>query len=88
MATVKRVPARSEVDPKDCWDLSSLYPNDATWEEDLKKYKELIPGFETFAASSQTPTRLAECLRFDTQVDLLSERWAPTSFKDDRRSSQ
>ncbi|MCC6509546.1 MAG: oligoendopeptidase F [Pirellulaceae bacterium] len=75
MATVKRVPPRSEVDPQDCWNLSSLYISDASWEQDLIKFKELIGGFEQFrgqlAGSAQ---RLAECLQFDIQVDLLSER--------------
>ena len=75
MATVQRVPARSEVDPRDCWDLSSLYPSDAEWEQDLVKFKELIGGFEKFRGQlAQGPQRLAECLQFDMQVDLLSER--------------
>ncbi len=75
MATVKRVPSRSEVDPGDCWDLSSLYRSDAQWEQDLVKFKELIGGFEQFRGQlAQGPQRLAECLNFDLQVDLLSER--------------
>lgn len=75
MATVKRVPARSEVDLRDCWDLSSLYPSDAQWEQDLVKFKELIGGYENFRGQlGDGPQRLADCLQFDLQVDLLSER--------------
>ncbi len=75
MATVKRVPARSEVDPRDCWDLSSLYRSDADWENDLVKYKELIGGYEEFRGQlGLSAQRLAECLQFDLKVDLLSER--------------
>ena len=75
MATVKRVPHRSEVARSDCWDLSSLYPSDAAWEADLAKFKELIPGYEQFRGQlGQSAARLAECLQFDTTADLLSER--------------
>ncbi len=75
MATVKRVPHRHEVSPSDCWDLSSLYTSDDAWEQDLNKYRELIPGYEQFRGQlSQSPARLAECLQFDMSVDLLSER--------------
>lgn len=75
MATVKRVPPRSEVDPRDCWDLSSLYRSDAEWEQDLAKFKDLIGGYDKFRGQlSLGPQRLTECLQFDLQVDLLSER--------------
>ena len=33
-ATLK---ARSDVDPRFCWDLSSLYADDAAWESDFKE---------------------------------------------------
>ncbi len=75
MATVKRVPSRSEVDPRDCWDLSSLYRSDAEWEQDLAKFKELIGGYENYRGKlALGPQSLADCLQFDLQVDLLSER--------------
>ncbi len=74
MATVKRVPSRSEVDPKDCWDLSSLYASDAEWESDLARFKEMVQGYEQFRGQlGQSAQRLAECLRFDRTVDQLAE---------------
>ena len=75
MATVKRVPHRSEVSPEDCWNLSSLYTSDAGWEEDLATFKDLIPGYERFRGHlGESAATLAECLQFDISVDLLSER--------------
>ena len=32
---------RSEIENKYKWNLSSLYENDAAWEEDLKKIEEV-----------------------------------------------
>lgn len=75
MATVKRVPHRNEVPASDCWNLSSLYTSDENWERDLTKFKEIIPGYEQFRGRlGESAERLAECLQFDIQVDLLSER--------------
>lgn len=81
MATVKRVPHRSEVSPSDCWNLSSIYASDAAWEQDLAQFKEIIPGYEQFRGQlAQSATRLAECLQFDVAVDMLSERLGTYAF--------
>lgn len=75
LATVQRVPHRHEVSPSDCWDLSTLYVADEQWEQDLVKFKEMISGYEQFRGQlGQSATRLAECLQFDMNADLLSER--------------
>ncbi|MGN6136992.1 MAG: oligoendopeptidase F [Aureliella sp.] len=81
MATVKRVPHRSEVPASDCWDLSSLYPGDAEWEQDLAKFKEMIGGYEQYRGQlGQSAQKLADCLNFDIEVDLLSERLGTYAF--------
>lgn len=81
MATVKRVPHRSEVPASDCWNLSSLYPGDAEWEQDLAKFKEMIGGYEQYRGQlGQSAQRLADCLNFDIEVDLLSERLGTYAF--------
>ncbi|MFO1066538.1 MAG: oligoendopeptidase F, partial [Pirellulales bacterium] len=75
MAAVQKVPHRSEVDPRDCWDLSSLYTDDALWEQDLEKYRQSIGGYEQFKGRlAESAEKLAECLNFDLSIDLLSER--------------
>ena len=38
-APVKKVPERSEVHPKDTWDLSPLYAKEADWEKGLAQLK-------------------------------------------------
>jgi len=37
------IPNRAEVNPRDCWDLSSLYPNTEEWEEDLAYLESQVP---------------------------------------------
>ena len=75
MATVNRVPHRSEVAPSDCWDLSSLYGSDQAWEQDFVTYKDKIQGYEQFRSKlGESADHLADCLEFDMAVDLLSER--------------
>ncbi len=67
-------PARSEVKPENCWDLTKVYANDAAWEADLKKLSEMkgkIAAFKgTLAASAE---KLLACLEFDRELDLLIE---------------
>ena len=38
-APVKKVPERSEVNPKDTWDLSPLYAKEADWERGLEELR-------------------------------------------------
>lgn len=75
MSTVSRVPKREEVAAEDCWDLSSLYKSDADWEKDFKKFEQRIGKYEEFKGQlASSAERLAECLKFDVSIDLLSER--------------
>ncbi|GIW71713.1 MAG: peptidase [Planctomycetota bacterium] len=37
----QQLPARSELDPRDCWDLSSLYTDEADWEADFRRVQAL-----------------------------------------------
>lgn len=37
----KRIPKRSEVDPKYTWALEDIYPSDQAWNEDFKKFQAL-----------------------------------------------
>ena len=45
----KRIPERSEIDPKDKWKIDDIFPDDKAFEEALLKageYPEAISGFE------------------------------------------
>lgn len=71
----KRIPARSEVQAADTWDLTSLFPSDAAWEVAFTAWQKQIEGYALFqgklAESSET---LAACIRFDLDVNRASER--------------
>ena len=72
---------RKDVDPKDCWDLSSLYPDDSAWEADFTKLEEQLSTFESFRGRlGETPELLAEALTFDSQFDRLAERLGTYAF--------
>ncbi|MGI9474106.1 MAG: oligoendopeptidase F [Rubripirellula sp.] len=75
------LPLRNEVQPEDCWDLSSLYADDASWEADYKKLEERIPTYETFRGRlGDSPESLAEALSFDSDFDRTAERLGTYAF--------
>ncbi len=74
MAT-KTLPKRSQVKPADCWDLSSLYPDDAAWEKAFKKWEKQIAGYAAFRGKLASDAKtLAACLKYDADFDRLGER--------------
>ena len=74
-ATVVRLPARSEVNESDTWDLTKLFANDAAWEKAFNEFEAMIPGFEEFKGTlGNSAVELAACLEFDSSVDRLGER--------------
>lgn len=78
---VQKLPERSEVAAADTWDLSSLYPNEDAWEADFQRWESQIEEYSQFQGQlSQSAERLADCLRFDSAVDRLSERLAYYAF--------
>lgn len=72
---VKKLPSRSEVNPADTWDLSSLYPSDDAWEKAFAALQGQIGGYAQFqghlANSAET---LAKCLAFDLEVTRVDDR--------------
>ena len=73
--------SRQEVNQDDCWDLASLYPHDAAWEEDLKKLDARIPDLESFRGRlSESASVLAEALTVDSEFDRLAERLGTYAF--------
>ena len=69
------LPKRSEVDPQNCWDLSSLYKSARDWETALKAWEKMIPGYGKFKGKlSSSATFLAGTLQFDADVSRLADR--------------
>ncbi|GHV31337.1 oligoendopeptidase F [Spirochaetia bacterium] len=70
-----RIPARSEVNPEDTWDLSALYPNDEEWGKDLTHYETLAEKIPSFRGSlGKSAESLADYLDFVRDFGLLEER--------------
>jgi oligoendopeptidase F len=73
----KKIPLRSEIAETDKWDLSALYPNEASWEEDLKAFQEMIPVIDTFKGTlADSPEKLKLCLNFMVELEMKGERLA------------
>lgn len=81
METPPRVPLRSELDPADCWDLSSLFPDDGTWEQTFTAWEERILQYSRFAGRlvEGAPT-LAEALDFHIPMERTGERLGVYAF--------
>ncbi len=75
------LPLRKDVDPQDCWDLSSLYADNQGWEADFTKLDQQLAKFETFRGRlDESAAVLAEALNFDSDFDRASERLGTYAF--------
>ena len=69
------------VNPADCWDLASLYPDDSAWEAAFAQWSTLFDGYHKFQGQlAQSPATLADCLRFDAELDRTGERLGTYAF--------
>lgn len=79
--TTEMLPARSEVNPVDAWDLATLYDSDEAWEKDFAKLERQIPKFEKYKRTlGDSADALAAALKFDASVDRLAERLGTYAF--------
>lgn len=75
------LPPRNEVNPSDCWDLTSLYADDAAWEVDFEKLEKLIPTYETFRGRlADSAEVLHSALVFDGDFERTAERLGTYAF--------
>jgi len=71
----KRLLPRRDVPVADTWDLSSLFSTAADWEAALVEWEGRIAGYDAFAGTlGSSAERLAECLRFDVEMDRAGDR--------------
>ena len=79
--TAKSNPKRSEVPEGDTWDLASLFPSDASWQEVMAEFEKEIGGFTQFTGRlGESAEVLAQCLAFDVKLDRLGERLGTYAF--------
>lgn len=81
MATVKKLPARSEVKTADTWDLSSLFPSDEAWEKAFTAWEARIGEYAKFQGKlAESPATLLACLDFDNDFDRAGSRLGNYAF--------
>jgi len=81
MESTPTVPLRSERDPADCWDLSSLFAQDQAWEEMFTAWESRIPQYSRFAGRlAEGPHILAEALDFHMHMERTGERLGVYAF--------
>ncbi len=74
MARIKQLPLRSKVKSSDTWDLSSLFAGDAAWETAFDAWEGGIGEYARFQGKlAESPESLAECLKFDLDLDRAAE---------------
>ena len=75
------LPPRQEVNSADCWDLSSLYSDDANWDVEFKKLEARIETYESYRGRlGESAAILAEALTFDSEFDRAAERLGTYAF--------
>ncbi|MBP5460143.1 MAG: oligoendopeptidase F, partial [Clostridia bacterium] len=62
---------RHEIDEQYRWDLSTLYPSDAAFEEDLQKLEGRIADVAAFEGTLTSAEAVRACIDADTALDLL-----------------
>lgn len=81
MSRTQRIPERTAIQAADTWDLSSLYANDEAWEKAFRKYESRIAGYSRFRGTlGEHAAALADCLKFDLDLDRLGERLGTYAF--------
>ena len=69
---------RQDIPAGDKWDLSSLFSDEAVWEEGLKEYEALIPGIGAFKRNpgERGPPGCGSVLIFSTPWRCWKSGWA------------
>ena len=79
--TSATLPERFEVAASDTWDLSSLYPDNASWETDFASLGTRIAKLESYRGRlGESAEVLAEALDYDSEFDRLAERLGTYAF--------
>jgi oligoendopeptidase F len=71
----RTVPHRSEVRLVDTWDLTPLYPEEETWECELKAVQAEYSGISAFRARvGESAAELHDALEFEKRIDMRVEQ--------------
>ncbi|MCR5122057.1 MAG: oligoendopeptidase F [Ruminococcus sp.] len=68
----KKIPARSELDVKDTWNLADIYPSDEAFEADLAKFAAIPEKIKAYEGRLyESAATLLEFLRFEDDLSVL-----------------
>jgi oligoendopeptidase F len=71
----KKIPARSELDVKDTWNLADIYPSDEAFEAELAEFAAIPEIMKTYEGRIyESAETLLEFLRFEDNLSLLADR--------------
>lgn len=77
MAETKKILQRSEIAAEDKWALEDIYATEELWNEDLERFKAMIPEAASFAGRlSQCPKCLLKYMQFLEKVTVLTNNLA------------
>jgi len=75
MSDEQKIPLRSEVAVSDTWDLSTLFANDAEWNNSLAEYEKMIEKIPSFQGTlGKSAIHLADYLDFSRDMGIFSEK--------------
>jgi oligoendopeptidase F len=73
--TAQTIPARSEVNAEDTWDITSLYADDAAWEADFARVGTLLPGIEALQGTlHEGPAALLRVYEAQEELSKIAEQ--------------
>ena len=73
---------RSELNEKDCWDLTPLYADAAEWEKDFAKLDDLLAAFLTFKGRlAESPAVLRDAFLNAKMLSVPRMSWTASAKK-------
>ena len=75
MSNTQKVPRRDEIPLEYTWDLTTIYPNDTAWEQDVARLEQMLPEIAALKGTlSAGPQELLRVLETRDRVYMLLEQ--------------
>ncbi len=71
--TSTSLPSREQIQAEYKWQVEDIYANEQLWQADFDKVKNSLPGITEYKGTlSQTPAKLAACLKLRDEINILA----------------
>lgn len=71
--TSTSLPSREQLQAEYKWQVENIYANEQLWQADFDKVKNALPGITEYKGTlSQTPAKLAACLKLRDEINILA----------------